>query len=147
MLYDNQSTIVLTHNQILHARTKHMELDLFFSREKELQKQLYVTHLSGFAKCVNIMTKALSPAKFEEFKVKLNVWFGHHTSMWILQIWKRLQMLFNFEIWRKGHHTFSMGMMEVTSYLGIFYGQEWEYLFPIQSFPKMWLESLKQASH
>nr|KYP45979.1 hypothetical protein KK1_032476 [Cajanus cajan] len=31
---DNMSTVALAHNPVLHARTKHMELDLFFVREK-----------------------------------------------------------------------------------------------------------------
>lgn len=35
---DNQSTIAMAHNLVLHARTKHMEIDLFFVREKVLNK-------------------------------------------------------------------------------------------------------------
>jgi histone deacetylase 1/2 len=35
---DNQSAVLLAHNPILHSRTKHMEIDLFFVREKVLAK-------------------------------------------------------------------------------------------------------------
>jgi len=33
ILCDNQSAVLLAHNPILHSRTKHMEIDLFFVRE------------------------------------------------------------------------------------------------------------------
>lgn len=33
---DNQSMVSLARNLVLHARTKHIELDLFFLREKVL---------------------------------------------------------------------------------------------------------------
>lgn len=33
---DNQSAVALAHNPVLHARTKHMECDLFFVREEVL---------------------------------------------------------------------------------------------------------------
>jgi len=42
---DNQSIVALTHNLVLHAHTKHMELDIFFVREKVLNQSLYVTHI------------------------------------------------------------------------------------------------------
>lgn len=38
--YDNMSTVALAHNPILHSKTKHMELDLFFVREKIMEKSL-----------------------------------------------------------------------------------------------------------
>ena len=36
---DNLSTVQLATNPVLHARTKHVELDLYFVREKVLQKK------------------------------------------------------------------------------------------------------------
>jgi len=39
VLCDNSSAVQLAHNPVLHARTKHMELDVFFVREKVLTKQ------------------------------------------------------------------------------------------------------------
>lgn len=72
---DNISTIALVHNSILHARTtKHMELDLFFVKEKVLNKLLRVLYILGHHHCLDIMTTALSTNKFEEFRTKLTVW-------------------------------------------------------------------------
>jgi len=44
ILCDNTSIVALAHNPVLHSRTKHMELDLFFVQEKVLlgsKKLLY----------------------------------------------------------------------------------------------------------
>ncbi|KAI5417563.1 hypothetical protein KIW84_042246 [Lathyrus oleraceus] len=35
---DNQSTVSLSHNPVLHSKTKHMELDIFFVKEKVFNK-------------------------------------------------------------------------------------------------------------
>ncbi|RDY03484.1 hypothetical protein CR513_12933, partial [Mucuna pruriens] len=72
-LCDNMSTFALTHILILHARTKNMELDLFFIREKVINKLLQVTHVSVVDQCVDILTKALSPTCFLTFQTKLRV--------------------------------------------------------------------------
>ena len=38
VLYDNQNVLALPHKPILHARIKHMDIDVFFVREKVLTK-------------------------------------------------------------------------------------------------------------
>ncbi|CAI8618063.1 unnamed protein product [Vicia faba] len=45
ILCDNLSIITLAHNPVLHNRTKHMELYIFFVREKVLSKSLIVAHV------------------------------------------------------------------------------------------------------
>lgn len=70
---DNLSTVSLAHNPVLHARTKHMELDLFFLREKVLQKQLRVVHVPATSQYADIMTKPLPPSLFEAFRAKRTV--------------------------------------------------------------------------
>lgn len=45
VLCDNLSAMSLAHNPVLPSRTKHMELDMFFVREKMLSKDLIVYHL------------------------------------------------------------------------------------------------------
>lgn len=70
---DSLSTIALAHNPVLHARTKHMELDMFFLRETMLQKQLQVSHVPGTQQCAKIMTKKLPSSKFENFRTELTV--------------------------------------------------------------------------
>jgi len=62
ILCDNTSTVSLAHNPVLHSRAKHMELDLFFVREKVLTKQLNVVHVPAMDQLADILTKALSPS-------------------------------------------------------------------------------------
>lgn len=50
-----------------------MELDLFFLREKVLQKQLQVSFIPGQSQCADVLTKPLPTLKFEEFRDKLTV--------------------------------------------------------------------------
>lgn len=70
---DNQSTVAMTHNPVLHSRTKHMEIDLFFVREKVLNKQLDILHIPGVDQKADIFTKPLSSTKFLELTDKINV--------------------------------------------------------------------------
>ena len=48
VLCDNLSAMSLAHNPVLYARTKHMELDIFFVSEKMLNKDLTVSHIHAF---------------------------------------------------------------------------------------------------
>jgi len=57
----------------MHSRTKHMELDLFFVREKVLEKQLQVVHVPAIDQKAAILTKALTPSNFTTYKSKLRV--------------------------------------------------------------------------
>ena len=56
-----------------HARTKHMELDAFFVREKVLTKQLVVQHIPGTDQWEDLLTKPLSSTRFTYLSSKLNV--------------------------------------------------------------------------
>nr|KYP49490.1 Copia protein [Cajanus cajan] len=47
ILSDNMSTVALAHNPVLHTRTKHMELYLFFVHEKVTAKKLQVVHVTS----------------------------------------------------------------------------------------------------
>ncbi|MCI37103.1 retrovirus-related Pol polyprotein from transposon TNT 1-94, partial [Trifolium medium] len=73
LLCDNMSAVSLAHNPIMHSRTKHMEIDLFFVREKVISKQLSVLHVPGTDQWADILTKPLSSSRFLELKPKLNV--------------------------------------------------------------------------
>ncbi|XP_019429706.1 PREDICTED: uncharacterized protein LOC109337236 [Lupinus angustifolius] len=45
VLCDNLSTVAMAHNPVLHNRTKHIELDLFFVRDRIQSKALQVKHI------------------------------------------------------------------------------------------------------
>ena len=70
---DNQSIVTLSHNPVLHSRTKHMELDIFFVREKALDHSLIVSHIPATNQVADILTKSLSQARFCILCHKLNV--------------------------------------------------------------------------
>jgi len=50
-----------------------MELDLFFVREKVLNKKLDVVHVPTMDQIADVLTKALSPSSFISFRSKLKV--------------------------------------------------------------------------
>lgn len=43
--YDNQSTIYMAMNPIFHERTKHIEIDCHFTREKVLKGLIELTYV------------------------------------------------------------------------------------------------------
>jgi len=61
---DNMSAVSLAHNPVLHSRTKHMELDIFFVREKVLSKTLLVSHVPAHDQWADVLTKPLSTSRF-----------------------------------------------------------------------------------
>lgn len=73
ILCDNLSTVTLAHNHILHNMTKHMELDIFFVREKVLNKSLVVAHVPAQNQWADALTKPLSAMKFLPLRDKLRV--------------------------------------------------------------------------
>ena len=60
---DNLSTIMLSSNPLQHARTKHIEPDLYFLREKVLQRRIEVKHITSQDQVADILTKALSSSR------------------------------------------------------------------------------------
>lgn len=70
---DNMSIVPISHNPILHARTKHMELDLFFIREKVPSDSLKVLHIPSEVQCTDLLTKVLSPTRFLYLRDNLKV--------------------------------------------------------------------------
>ena len=70
---DNLSTVLLSANPVLHARTKHVELDLFFVREKVMRKEIEVRHIPASAQVADVLTKPISSALFLSWRDKLRV--------------------------------------------------------------------------
>lgn len=70
---DNLSATSLASNPVFHARTKHIELDYHFIREKVLQKLVFVHHVLSMDQYADIFTKPLSSFRFKIFRSKLKV--------------------------------------------------------------------------
>ena len=70
---DNQSTVLLTSNPILHQRIKHFELDLHFVREKVTQGLVAVHHIPSEEQTADVLTKAVSSSRFPYLRTKLRV--------------------------------------------------------------------------
>ena len=64
---------MLFSNPILHAKTKHINLDLYFVREKGIQKLIDVRHVPSSDQIVDIFTKAIHSSRFPLLKSKLRV--------------------------------------------------------------------------
>lgn len=70
---DNLSTIALSANPVLHYRTKHMELDLYFVRKKVMSRSLSVQHIPSLDQADDVLTKPLSTTSFLRHRLKLHV--------------------------------------------------------------------------
>ncbi|GJY34166.1 retrovirus-related pol polyprotein from transposon TNT 1-94 [Tanacetum coccineum] len=60
MMCDNASAISLASNLVYHARTKHIEIDCHFVRDKIKAGQILPTYISTKQQWANILTKGLS---------------------------------------------------------------------------------------
>lgn len=70
---DNISAVYLSENPVHHRRTKHVELDVHFVREKVAVGALRVLHVPTQHRFADIMTKGLPTALFEDFRSSLCV--------------------------------------------------------------------------
>ncbi|KAM0996393.1 hypothetical protein ACFX2C_006406 [Malus domestica] len=61
---DNLSAIALSFNPIQHQRTKHIEIDVHFVRERVAKRQLSVQFVSSQEQFADILTKGLSSTLF-----------------------------------------------------------------------------------
>jgi hypothetical protein len=68
---DNVSAVYLSDNPVHHKRTKHVELDIHFVRERTALGQLRVLHVPTRHQFADIVTKGLPTPLFEEFKGSL----------------------------------------------------------------------------
>jgi hypothetical protein len=70
---DNISVIALAFNPMFHARTKHIEVDYHFVREKVLNRDILLKFISTQDQVADLFTKGLSSAQFLLLKSKLLV--------------------------------------------------------------------------
>ncbi|GKC38948.1 gag/pol polyprotein, partial [Tanacetum coccineum] len=71
---DNLGATYLSTNPIFHARTKHVEIDYHFVREKVAQGYLRVQHISTHDQITDIFTKPLPTPRFLFLRSKLQIY-------------------------------------------------------------------------
>jgi len=70
---DNVSAIYLSGNPVHHQRTKHIEMDILFVREKVARGDVRVLHVPSRHQIADIFTKGLPRVLFEDFRDSLSV--------------------------------------------------------------------------
>jgi hypothetical protein len=71
LLCDNLGATYLSANPVFHARTKHIEVDYHFVRERVARKQLEIHFISTNDQVADGFTKALSLQKLQAFSTIL----------------------------------------------------------------------------
>ena len=70
---DNVSAVYLSTNPVQHQRTKHVEIDLHFVRDRVAIDDVQVIHVPTTSQLADIFTKGLPSSTFSEFRSSLNV--------------------------------------------------------------------------
>ncbi|XP_042958220.1 uncharacterized mitochondrial protein AtMg00810-like [Carya illinoinensis] len=72
--FDNIGAFALASNLVFHARTKHIEVDYHFLREKVLNKDIQVKHISIANQIADVFTKGQTAMRFKFLRSKLMIW-------------------------------------------------------------------------
>ena len=70
---DNISAVYMSGNPVQHRRTKHIEIDIHFVREKVALGQVRVLHVPTTAQFADIFTKGLATKPFQDIRSSLYV--------------------------------------------------------------------------
>lgn len=70
---DNKAAIHIANNQVFHQRTKYVELDWHFIRDKVKEKVIALEHITSETHVADILTKALSTSRRQQLKSKLRM--------------------------------------------------------------------------
>jgi histone deacetylase 1/2 len=73
---DNLGAKYLSANPVFYARTKHIEIDFYFVRERVAQKLLDIRFINTGDQVANGFTKPISVAKLQKFRHNLNLVSG-----------------------------------------------------------------------
>ena len=70
---DNKSTINIAHNLIQHNKTKHIEVDRHFIKEKLEEGVVCMPYVPSEHQLANILTKGLNSLMFHDLVFKLGM--------------------------------------------------------------------------
>jgi len=70
---DNLGATFLSANPVFHARTKHVEVDYHFIRDRVAKREIQVRFISSKDQLADVLTKPLPPVSFAYFRSKLRV--------------------------------------------------------------------------
>jgi hypothetical protein len=70
---DNVSSVYMTQNPVHHQRTKHVEIDLHFVRDRVTTGDVRVLHVPSSSQFADIFTKGLPFPLFLDFRDSLNI--------------------------------------------------------------------------
>ena len=73
VLCDNKATISIAKNPVQHDRTKHVEIDRHFIKEKLEGGTIRLVYIPSSRQTADILTKALPKATYENMKSKLGM--------------------------------------------------------------------------
>jgi hypothetical protein len=70
---DNVSAMYLASNPVQHQRTKHVEIDLHFVRNRVALGEAKVIHVPTSSQFADVFTKGLPTSVFHDFRFSLNI--------------------------------------------------------------------------